>query len=609
MYLGIIVIPLVGLLGGVILEVGRKGMMRLSKFQLGLVIHLILYGIYEVGIRLNKCRWVVGEWFQCGDVRSDFSNVIDIEVIWMMSLISVISLLVVIYQLDYLQSEKQLERYLGYIVLFSVSMLQIVSGGELINMFIGYEIVGVVQYLLIQFWKESIEGSKSSLQAVFINRIGDLGILLGIISILISMGNQGYNVIEGLGVEEGIGLILIGQVAKSAQLGLNMWLPNAMSAPTPISALLHAATMVTVGVYISLKLCQNMGEVQKEVCKWIGGSSIVVAGSIGMVQKDVKRIVAYSTGQQLGYMMLISGLGEKNGGVFHLVSHGYFKALLFLSVGILLSNYSDEQDIRKGGGLGVMSEVQKVGVVIGSLQLGGLPFLQGFYSKDLIIELVMASSKQLGGLNLYYLLVGVIGVVFTGIYSGRLIQGVFIQRQRGRRSEMSQYKEVDQVKKYVVWLLIVFQIVTGYMLSDYGGSMGQEIWMDERMSEFRIVQEIRSGFETRLVLVLQIGGMLIGLNMHKIGVRWLQQSIYNFLVGRWYLDKVQNEIFLQEGLQLGKLQYEGLDKVVLESLGGRGFQDLIRDMGIGESKRQTGEIFNYLWIVNVVIVVVVLVVR
>lgn len=390
----------------------------------------------------------------------------------MFLVVTTVSSCVHMYSCVYMYTDPFLTRFMSYLSLFTFFMLVLVSSGNLLVLFLGWEGVGLCSYLLIGFWYTRAQAGKAATKAFLINKVGDLFLLTGISLAFISFHSCDFGVMSSLApyfpsdILEIIAVfMLIGAVGKSAQVGLHTWLPDAMEGPTPVSALIHAATMVTAGVFLLIRcspLLEYAPKVLVLIAAW-GGVTAFVSGTIGAVQNDIKKIIAYSTCSQLGYMVLACGLSAYSASLFHLLNHAFFKALLFLSAGSVIHILSGEQDIRKMGGLAKLTPFVYINMLIASLALAGFPFLAGFYSKDFIIE--AANTKYwVGGQFLYWL--AIVSAMLTAVYSFRLLEQVFWSDYTGFKSTIVNHVKPTNVEILVLALLGVLSLLTGYCFKD-----------------------------------------------------------------------------------------------------------------------------------------------
>ena len=614
MYLGLLVLPLLGsLVTGLFGDrLGRYGGWLVIQSCVALSSFFSAYGIYEIGIRTNEVRLVCFEWFGVSLLDGSFGMRVDALSITMSFLVTFISSLVLLYSSEYMAYDNGYLRYCVYIGIFSFFMLVLVCANNMLMMFLGWEGVGIVSYLLISYWTTSLEGSKSSIQAVLVNRLGDISLLIGIIFIYLVLGSVNYDVILSCGDSNyllflGCLFCLIGCFSKSAQVGLHMWLPNAMAAPTPISALLHAATMVTAGCYliIRLSLLLDQSSVLLNLLVFIGGLSIIVAGSIGLVVNDIKKIIAYSTGSQLGYMVLGCGLSAYKVSMYHLLNHGFFKALLFLSAGVVIHGMQDEQDLRRYGGLRRVMPLAYSGFVIGSIALMGLPFLAGYYSKDVILEIGMTSSKYNSLLIGLGYLVALIGAFLTALYSTRLLCIVFLSRSSSRREVLEGAEECGIGMSFPIIILSLGSIFVGYLSRDMLIGCGVAYWSVSIVSlnDLSVDSEYLDTFLKLLPVLVSVFGCLFGyllyvehFQVYKIKVSIIGRELYRFLSMKWFFDKLSNELLVQEVLVLTYAgTYKIIDKGLLELIGPRGLnKDILLPLGFFQAFIQGGFVYNYI---------------
>jgi NADH-ubiquinone oxidoreductase chain 5 len=411
-------------------------------------------------------------WVSVGEFSIPFSFRYDGLTSAMFLVVTTVSSCVHLYSCVYMYTDPFLTRFLSYLSLFTFFMLILVSSSNLLVLFLGWEGVGLCSYLLIGFWYTRAQAGKASTKAFLINKVGDLFLLSGISLVFMSFHSVDFGVISALvayfpadALEVIACFLLVGAVGKSAQVGLHTWLPDAMEGPTPVSALIHAATMVTAGVFLLIRcsiLLEYTPRILLLIAVW-GGVTALISGTIGVVQNDIKKIIAYSTCSQLGYMVLSCGLSAYSASLFHLLNHAFFKALLFLSAGSIIHILSGEQDIRRMGGLAKLSPFVYISIFLASLALAGFPFFAGFYSKDFIIE-TAATKFWLGGQLIYWLTVT--SALLTAIYSFRLLEQVFWADYSGFKSIIGGHAKVTGVEILVLALLALLSLSTGYFFRD-----------------------------------------------------------------------------------------------------------------------------------------------
>ena len=615
MYLTIIGIPVISsIIGGIYgNRIGRKGIDYILVYPMMISAVLGGIGVYEIGIRGNEAEIRICEYIGVEMVDSMLGMKVDSLSITMVGLITLIGMMVLLYSSEYMSEDRGYERYMVYINIFIGGMLMMVMSDNMIGMFIGYEVIGIVSYLLISYWNRTVEGQRSAIQAVLVNKVGDVAIIIGICMIYNEYRSVSYNVIYSMAERsEGVVVImisimlLIGAVSKSGQIGLHIWLPNAMMAPTPISALLHAATMVTAGVYVIVRMSPVIEESRLvlDIIVVIAGGTIILGGVIGAVQNDMKRIIAYSTMSQLGYMMLGCGYSSYKVSMYHLVNHGYFKALLFLSAGVIIHGMRDEQDIRRLGGLRGLMPVAYISILIGTVALLGLPFLAGYYSKDIILE--VAVSKALRGelIGIYGYMIGMIGVFMTAYYSTRLIRVVFIEKVVGRRVVIEGVSEGGYKMRIPLIILSILSIIAGYIMKEVYVGIGNNYWKNsiyiKGESDLLIEGEMLSNIIKLMPIVITVLGVIVGMRLensrsYEIVREGIMKEVYNYVVKRCYFDKVYNEVIVQEVISESyKSSHKIIDRGILEVTGGLGVGVLMNRLGELGRLIQSGSRYNYM---------------
>ena len=395
------------------------------------------YSFIDIVVLDNPNYTPLFTWVNSGDLSFEWALRGDTLSVLMVLMVTWISTMIHIYSVGYMSHDKSIPRFMSYLSLFTFFMLMLVTSNNLIQLFFGWEGVGLASYLLIGFWYEKPSACAAAIKAFVVNRVGDFGFALGIFATFMLFGSVSFDVIFGLSGEKSATyfevfggefhaltviclLLFIGAMGKSAQLGLHTWLPDAMEGPTPVSALIHAATMVTAGVFMVARLSPlfEYSDIALAVVTIVGGTTAIFAATVGCVQNDIKRVIAYSTCSQLGYMFFALGVSAYTAGVFHLITHAFFKALLFLGAGSVIHSMSDEQDMRNMGGLYKLIPVTYILMWIGSLALAGIWPFSGYYSKDIILEAAWASEIWYGK---YAFWMGIVAAFLTAFYSWRLI--------------------------------------------------------------------------------------------------------------------------------------------------------------------------------------------
>ena len=464
------------------------------------------------------------------DVYLDFYSS---QMVW---LVSFISFMVHLYSTMYMKDDPRLSLFMVYLTLFTFFMLFYVVSLNYVQMFIGWEGIGIVSYLLVNFWHTRPAANKSALKALIVNRFGDYFFLFGLLLLLAQ--NHSCTVIEPIQISYLASLFFaLAAGAKSAQLGLHTWLADAMEGPTPVSALIHAATMVTAGVFLLIRVGPNLEEVQPYLLL-IGSLTTVYAGLSALFQSDLKRVIAYSTCAQLGYMVSALGVGSPNLSFYHLINHAYFKALLFLSAGLIIHSLNNDQDMRRMGGLHQVMPVVYICFLIGSLSLGGLPFLSGYYSKDGILELVYTQNEFFAYFCLLF------GAYLTVLYSWRSLSLVFYGQPNQSFSVYRQIHAVDFRSLVVVTSLLVFSVLSGYLTRDIFIGLGQtQEWLT-----FNLESEFYPSLWVKLLplstglVALVSGYLLVNFELNLIIVRF---DWYNFFAKRLGTDIIDGYLTRQ----------------------------------------------------------------
>nr|QNM39653.1 NADH dehydrogenase subunit 5 [Gelidiella fanii] len=628
MYIIVIILPLVGSLisgfGGRWL--GRYGTSILSTTFVGVSFFLAILIFYETGLCGTTCYISLTSWINAETLSVKWGFLFDSLTGVMLVVITSISTLVHLYSISYMESDPHSPRFMAYLEIFTFFMLILVTADNMLQMFLGWEGVGLASYLLINFWFTRLAANQSAIKALVINRIGDFGLSIGIFTIFylfssveylaifsISPFFQNYYLIL-LGYEVNcitlVGILLfVGAVGKSAQLGLHTWLPDAMEGPTPVSALIHAATMVTAGVFLMIRFSPliEYSTTILTILTIVGSLTTFFAAMTGAFQNDLKRVIAYSTCSQLGYMVFACGLSCYNVSLFHLTNHAFFKALLFLSAGSVIHALSDEQDMRKMGSLIRFLPVTYSLMLIGSLALAGFPFLTGFYSKDFILEISQISMntnlKEVSG-NLACWL-GSISVFFTAFYSFRLIYLTFINNANSNRMFVNSIHESNWIILTPLFLLALGSIFIGYTAKDLFIGFGTNFWGTSIFNlPIRSIQMEAEFLEAELKWLpffLSIFGILIATTLN-IGVSNFHKGIifYSFFAflanKKWYWDLVYNRFITYPLLVFGyKVSFKNLDRGFIEILGPFGLSNLITAWANITKQLQTGQITHYLF--------------
>lgn len=593
MYILILVLPLISAIVSGIWgrKIGIKGAGIFSCVTLFVSFCVVLIYNWKITILGELVYIPLWTWFSSELLNVHVSLQFDSLTCIMLMVVITVSLLVHIYSTSYMSGDPHVQRFMSYLSLFTFFMVVLVSSNNFLQLFVGWEGVGLCSYLLINFWYTGIDNNKCAIKAMIVNRIGDMGLLLAMFWMWIKVGSLDFasvfSVASGHFEEWNIIciLILVGAIGKSAQLGLHTWLPDAMAGPTPVSALIHAATMVTAGVFIIIRSSPifEQADVALVVVTVVGALTAFFAATIGVLQHDIKKIVAYSTCSQLGYMILACGFSAYSTSLFHLANHAFFKALLFLSAGSVIHAITDTQDIRVMGSLRKLLPTTYILMGIGSLSLMGLPFLTGFYSKDLILELAF-SSRVIGGA--FWL--ATIAALLTAFYSFRLLYLTFLDGTKLSRINTEPSHESD-------WNLIT-PLLALALGSIFVGFISKEIVLGPVVPPM-ISTELK-WVPTCLALVGAISAILIFYNSNIMGKKFIEhrivKHIYSFIGNAWQFDTLTNSYFVLRIVNFAhNISYKLLDRGILEILGPLGLQTQMIRFTQVVSRLQSGLIFNY----------------
>jgi proton-translocating NADH-quinone oxidoreductase chain L len=621
MFLSIILLPFVGFCISSMFGrfIGKKGSAAVTIFFMACVIILSGINFYYVGLKNNIYFIDLCMWVTSGGVKISWGFLFDSLSMSMLLMISIVSFLVHLYSVGYMGADPHLPRFMSYLSLFTFFMFILVTGDNFIQLFLGWEGVGLCSYLLINFWFTRIEANKAALKALLMNRIGDFGLLLGILLLFyfvrtvdfsvtfvlapyfmlktFSILNYNFEILTFVCL-----FLFIGSIGKSAQLGLHTWLPSAMEGPTPVSALIHAATMVTAGVFLIIR-CSPLFEYAPKSLLFvilIGVSTALFAATVGLVQNDLKKVIAFSTTSQLGYMIFICGLSSYDASFFHLINHAFFKALLFLSAGSVIHAVSGEQDMRKLGGLGKLLPYTYSMMLIGSLALAGFPFLSGFYSKDLILEIAYSQSMVLGH---YAYWLGSLAAFLTSFYSFRLIYLTFITKANSYKFYILFIHECSFVLALPLFILAIGSIFGGYNCYSLFIDFGTVFWQNSiYIAPSRAIcmdLEFIPLLIKQIPTLLSLSAILFVYLFYKFGIYtlsilWLMRT-YTYLNNKWFFDQSYNFYIGTPTFRLAYTNcYKLLDKGILELCGPFGISNLVLFYSKYMLKHQTGFIYNYI---------------
>ena len=622
----IVLLPLLGFFSGSLF--GRYLGWGTCYITTGSVFSSLLLSIYllhEVVSTGVTYKLTMGSWIVVDSLHIDWSFCFDSLTSIMLIVVTFISTLVHLYSTEYMEFDPHLPRFMSYLSLFTFFMLILITANNFLQMFVGWEGVGLSSYLLINFWFTRIQANKAAIKAMLVNRVGDFALLLAIFAIYFVFNSLDYDTVFSLtplmldhkiliggseipALDMICILLFVGAMGKSAQLGLHTWLPDAMEGPTPVSALIHAATMVTAGVFL-LARCSHLFEYSPTALNlvvFVGSATAFFASTTGLFQNDMKRVIAYSTCSQLGYMIFACGLSSYEVGVFHLSNHAFFKALLFLGAGSVIHAVADEQDMRKMGGLKRLLPFTYSIMLIGSLALMGFPFLTGFYSKDTILEVAYAKYTIWGHFS-YYL--GTFAAFFTAFYSIRLLFLVFLAEPNGHRKVILNAHEGSWRMTFPLFILSILSISVGFLTRDLFIGFGTDFW---GFSIFVLPQnyvlsdiEFVDLFHKLLPLMISLAGAFLAYFLYSFGLEFFYsikktstfKIIYNFLNRKWYFDRVYNEFIGQNALNISyHFSYKDMDRGLIEKIGPSGIVQSVRHTLNRINALQSGQIYHYLFL-------------
>jgi len=577
----------------------------------------IFYNVIYEGYENNV---VIASWINSGSLNVNWSIKIDALSSVMLVVVTLISSLVHIYSIGYMSHDPHKPRFMAYLSLFTFAMLTLVTSDNFLQLFFGWEGVGLCSYFLIGFWFKKDSANAAAIKAFIVNRVGDFGFALGIFLIFYLFGTVNYNEvfllipetldqeIYFLGINlKSIDLICIllfmGAMGKSAQFLLHTWLPDAMEGPTPVSALIHAATMVTAGVFLVVRCSPifEYSQIALNIICIVGMTTAFFAATVALVQNDIKKIIAYSTCSQLGYMFFAAGIGAYNVAIFHLFTHAFFKALLFLGAGSVIHSLNNEQDIRKMGGIWRKLPYSWGLMIVGTLALSGFPFFSGFYSKEAIIEFAYLKGNTLG---YYVVAIGIFTALLTAIYSWRLIFKTFHGTYENKELKIDSIHESPYVMLVPLIVLAIGSIFAGFFFKELfiGQYASNNFWSDS----IKFLSPISTDhpplwivYFTPVIVVLSIPIAYYLFVKNKDITNWLvneNKPLYNFLINKWYFDELYEYLFVRTFKRIGIFFWKNIDLKTIDRFGPDGISNLIKKLSVRAVKFQSGYIYQYAFI-------------
>ena len=565
-------------------------------------------------------------WITSGSLKLHWSIYVDSLTAVMLVVVNSVSALVHIYSIGYMSHDPHKPRFMSYLSLFTFMMLSLITADNFLQLFFGWEGVGLASYLLIGFWFKKESANNASMKAFIVNRVGDLGLLIAMFLIFKTFGtltfsevfsqaaDQSKNSIKIFGGEYNLitticVFLFIGAMGKSAQILLHTWLPDAMEGPTPVSALIHAATMVTAGVFLVAR-CSPLFEYSQyalNLVAFVGATTAIFAASIAIVQTDIKRIIAYSTCSQLGYMFFAAGMGAYNVAIFHLFTHAFFKALLFLGAGSVIHAFHDEQNIEKMGGVWKKIPMTYALMLIGTLALTGFPLLAGFYSKDAIIESAYFSKSLFAG---YAFVIGVTTAFITSIYSWRLVFKTF----HGKYNNTMSFEKVHESGPVMIiplLLLAVGAIFSGYVFHEIFIGENTQFWG----KAIFFLKQTAHGHPPLWLMILIPTLVISAIPLSFIlflkrkdiveGFVNNNKPFYTFLVKKWYFDELYDLIFVKSFRGIGTFLWQRGDVKTIDAYGPDGVAKVVKNLSDRASRVQSGYLYHYATVILIGLILII----
>jgi NADH-quinone oxidoreductase subunit L len=620
MYQAIVFLPLIGAIfaGFFGRIVGPRASEVITTALVLFTIPLSWFALYQTGIGGEEHRIELLTFIDSGSLKSSWALRIDTLTAVMLVVVTTVSGLVHLYSIGYMEEDPGKPRFFAYLSLFTFAMLSLVTADNFLQLFFGWEAVGLASYLLIGFWFHRPEANAAAIKAFIVNRVGDFGFALGIFAIFTVFDSVQYDAVFASAPEQ-VGktiaflgmqidvltliciLLFVGAMGKSAQFLLHTWLPDAMEGPTPVSALIHAATMVTAGIFMVARLSPlfELAPIALAVVTVVGATTAFFAATVGLVQTDIKRVVAYSTCSQLGYMFVAEGVGAYDAGMFHLFTHAFFKALLFLGAGAVIIALHHEQDLRRMGALRKVLPFTWAMMLIGTLSLTGFPFTAGFVSKDAVIESAYAAHSTVG---MYAFVLTLTAAVLTSFYSWRLMFLCFEGRPRESREVLEHAHEPPWSMRLPLAVLAIGSLLAGGVFMHYFiGGGANAFWGDS------LVRHAGEHHDVPLAVILSpTVAMVLGFAVAyyfyirnplvPFGLSKRFRGVYQFLLNAWYFDKLYDALFVRPALWLGRFLWKFGDGRIIDGIGPDGVSARVVDITNRVVKLQSGYIYHYAFI-------------
>ena len=618
----IVFLPLLGAIGAGIASLMKNDTLGYVFSLTGVLLSAMLGWIVFITMAIPGIDQTVflASWINVGSFQVDWALRFDTLTAVMVIVVTTVSAMVHVYSVGYMSHDKSKPRFMAYLGLFTFAMLMLVTADNLVQLFFGWEGVGVASYLLIGFWYQRPSAHQAAMKAFVVNRVGDFGFALGIFALFHLTGSVQLDVIfqsvpdlvnsqitilgYAMPALEVAGILLfIGAMGKSAQLGLHTWLPDAMEGPTPVSALIHAATMVTAGVFLVCRLSPMLeyAPFTRDVITVVGALTAIFAATIGLTQFDIKRVIAYSTCSQLGYMFFAAGVSAYPAAMFHLTTHAFFKALLFLGAGSVIHAMSDEQDMRNMGGIWHKIPFTYAMMWIGSLALAGIPFFAGYYSKDMILEAAYAAHTPIGN---FAWVMGIAAAFLTAFYSWRLLMMTFHGKPRASAEVMSHIHESPLVMTIPLFILAIGAVLSGWMFYElFVGHHWYDFW---RQSIFidpanNIMDDAHHvpKWVKLLPLFISLAGIGLAIIIYGMmpsvagGIARLFRPIHQLFYRKWYFDEIYDAVFVRPAVEIGRVLWIRGDKDTIDGFGPDGISNTVNRFSAFCSRMQSGYVFHY----------------
>jgi NADH-quinone oxidoreductase subunit L len=619
-------IPLLPLFAAIVAGFGGKliGDRGAQLVTCGAMLAAALIGVIAFGdVALGHHTYLIElfRWIRSGSFDVAWSVRLDALSAVMIVVVTVVSSCVHVYSIGYMEEDPSKPRFMAYLSLFTFFMLMLVTADNFVQLYFGWEGVGLASYLLIGFWYDRPSANAAAIKAFVVNRVGDFGFALGVMGVFFLFDSVSFDAVFAAAPGKAGAslhflwfdapamtvlclLLFVGAMGKSAQLGLHTWLPDAMEGPTPVSALIHAATMVTAGVFMVCRLSPlfELSETALAVVTFIGASTCFFAATVGLTQTDIKRVIAYSTCSQLGYMFFAAGVSAYGAAMFHLMTHAFFKALLFLGAGSVIHAMHHEQDMRKMGGIWKLIPITYALMWVGNLALAGIPFFAGYYSKDMILEAAYASGTGVGH---YAFWLGIAVAFLTAFYSWRLLFMTFHGEPRADHHTMEHVHESPMSMMMPLFVLATGAVLAGYVGFDWFVGEGRAEFWGKALYVLPAHDSIEAAHHSeewwvgKLPLLMGVSGIFLAWLFYVAkphlpnAIATTFQPLYRFSLNKWYFDELYDFLFVRPSFRVGRLLWKGGDGAIIDGLGPDGITHLTRTISRRTAALQTGYVYHY----------------